>query len=86
MGYALTGIGVSPVAPIVVSAAGSCISHMKPTQAIAFVSSASLLGIMAGPSFIGVMSGVLGQLRWSFALEALLVLQMSCIGFYLGQI
>lgn len=86
LGYAITGIGNSVVAPIIISAAGSSIKDMKPTKAIAFVTSASLVGIMIGPSLIGCMSGVLGQLRWSFLLEASLLFQMTLIATNLGRL
>jgi len=70
LGFLLVGIGVSSVVPMVYSLAGKS-KKMVPGVALAAVSSISFLGFLIGPPIIGFIAQ-LSNLRWSFALIALL--------------
>ncbi|MGC4035156.1 MAG: MFS transporter [Chitinophagaceae bacterium] len=70
LGFLLVGIGVSSVVPMVYSLAGKS-KKMLPGVALAAVSSISFLGFLIGPPIIGFIAQV-SNLRWSFALIALL--------------
>lgn len=69
-GFLLVGIGVSSVVPMVYSLAGKS-KNMLPGVALAAVSSISFLGFLLGPPVIGFVAQA-SNLRWSFALIALL--------------
>ncbi len=69
-GFLLVGIGVSSVVPMVYSLAGKS-TKMLPGVALAAVSSISFLGFLIGPPVIGFVAQA-SNLRWSFALIALL--------------
>jgi MFS family permease len=70
IGFLFVGIGVSSVVPMVYSLAGKS-KKMLPGVALAAVSSISFLGFLIGPPIIGFIAQV-SNLRWSFALIALL--------------
>jgi fucose permease len=48
LGFAIFGCGLSMVSPLVIAAAGTSIKGMEPTEAIAYVSSMSYLGVLIG--------------------------------------
>lgn len=70
IGFFLTGFGVSSVVPLVYGLSGKS-STMPPGMAIAAVSTVGFLGFLFGPPLIGYIAQAL-DLRWSFALMALL--------------
>jgi len=69
-GCLLVGMGVSCVVPIVYAAAGKS-SKMSAGLALTAVSTISFLGFLTGPPVIGFIAQ-LSNLRWSFALVAIL--------------
>ncbi|MEP6467806.1 MAG: MFS transporter [Parafilimonas sp.] len=69
-GCLLVGVGVSCVVPMVYGLAGKS-KTMSPEFALAAVSTISFLGFLLGPPVIGFIAQ-LSNLRWSFALIALL--------------
>jgi MFS family permease len=69
-GCLLVGVGVSCVVPIVYGLAGKS-KAMSPQFALASVSTISFVGFLLGPPVIGFIAQV-SNLRWSFALIALL--------------
>ena len=69
-GCLMVGAGVSCVVPMVYALAGKS-KTMSPEFALAAVSTISFLGFLAGPPVIGFIAQ-LSNLRWSFALIALL--------------
>lgn len=70
VGMLLTGIGVSPVVPLVFSAAGKS-KTLPPAIAIAAVSSIGFIGLLIGPPMIGFIAG-LTSLKISFIILSLL--------------
>jgi hypothetical protein len=54
-GYALVGIALANVVPVLYSTLGRQ-NHMAPHQAVAFVSTVAYTGILVGPAFIGFIS------------------------------
>jgi MFS family permease len=81
-GFALCGAGMAVVYPTVISIAGSCIRGMKPSEAIAYVSSVGYIGVMVGPPVIGGLSLLVG-LQISFVMDAALLCGMSVIANFL---
>ena len=73
IGFSICGIGLSSVAPSVISLAGSEIpqSVMTSSESIGYVSSVGYLGIMTGPPLLGGFSTLVGGLRWSFLLDSI---------------
>ncbi|GHU95660.1 MFS transporter [Bacteroidia bacterium] len=69
IGFGLVGAGMSSIIPICYSLAGRS-STMLPGIAIATISSISFLGLLMGPSVIGVISESIG-LRWTLCIVAL---------------
>jgi MFS family permease len=69
-GCLLVGVGVSCVVPMVYGLAGRS-RTMPPQFALASVSTISFVGFLLGPPVIGFIAQV-SNLRWSFALIALL--------------
>jgi MFS family permease len=65
-----TGIGVSPVVPLVFSAAGKS-KTLPPSIAIAAVSTVGFIGLLIGPPMIGFIAG-LTSLKISFLILSLL--------------
>jgi MFS family permease len=70
IGFLLVGLGVSCVVPVVYGLAGKS-TTMSPALALAAVSTISFLGFLIGPPLIGFVAQLI-NLRWSFALIALL--------------
>ncbi len=79
IGFSVSGMGLSVVPPSVISLAGSSISGMDPTDAIAFVSSVGYVGVMVGPPLLGGVAAILEGLRWSFVVDALLMLIITIL-------
>ena len=69
-GYALVGVGVSCMVPLVISAAGKS-KTLSGGQAIAAVSTVGYLGFLLVPPLVGFVAQA-ANLRWSFALIAIL--------------
>ncbi len=76
-GFALCGIGISTVFPIVVRAAARS-RDMAPGAAIAAVSTAGYTAFLAGPPVIGMISQATG-LRWGMAIVVVLTLTISLL-------
>lgn len=76
-GFALVGIGVSSIVPLVYSAAGKS-KIMSPGIAIASVSTISFFGFLVGPPLIGLLAGI-SSLRLSFAVIAVMGLAVSIL-------
>ena len=70
LGFLLVGFGVSSVVPVVYGLAGKS-STMSTGLALAGVSTIGFLGFLIGPPVIGFIAQA-ANLRWSFALIALL--------------
>jgi MFS family permease len=70
IGFALAGVGISVVFPIVVRAASRS-REMAPGAAIAAVSTTGYTGFLAGPPAIGLLSEAAG-LRWGLAVLVVL--------------
>jgi MFS family permease len=75
IGYALVGLGVSSVIPIVYMIAGKS-GVMKPSAALATVSTIGFTGFLAGPPVIGFIAHEIG-LRLALILVILLGLLIS---------
>jgi len=76
-GFLFVGFGVSAVVPIVYSQAGKS-RTMSPGIALAAVSTIGFIGFLLGPPMIGFIAQA-ANLRWSFALIALLGLGTSML-------
>lgn len=70
IGMFFTGIGVSPVVPLVFSAAGKS-KILPPSIAIAAVSTIGFIGLLIGPPLIGFIAG-LTSLKMSFLILSVL--------------
>ncbi|PJJ60804.1 MFS transporter [Hymenobacter chitinivorans] len=70
LGFALVGLGVSCVVPMVFSMVGRS-SHLSSGAAIAGVSTVGYIGFLLVPPVVGFVASA-ANLRWSFALMALL--------------
>ncbi|HEX3006673.1 MAG TPA: MFS transporter, partial [Bacteroidales bacterium] len=77
IGFLLVGIGTSSVVPLCYSIAGRS-KDMHPSVAITTVASIGFAGFLLGPPLIGFISQ-LSNLRWSFALVAILGLLTTII-------
>lgn len=78
-GFALVGVGVAAVAPIVYSTAGRA-RGVAPGTAIAAATTIGYLGFMAGPPLIGLAAGLV-TLRWSLlVVVALLGVMIALAG------
>jgi MFS family permease len=82
-GFSICGMGLSVVAPSVISLAGSSITGMDPTDAIAFVSSVGYVGVMVGPPLLGGVAAILDGLRWSFIVDAALMLLITVLASFI---
>ena len=79
-GFGICGVGLCAVAPMVISATGAArFEKMEPTEAIAWVSSMSYVGVLIGPPLIGSLSGVLGGLQYALLVDAGIVFLISII-------
>ena len=56
-GYALVGIGLANIVPVLFSTLGRQ-NHMSPHLAVAFVSTVAYTGVLVGPAFIGFVSSL----------------------------
>lgn len=77
IGFFLVGIGTSSVVPLCYSLAGRS-KDMHPSVAITTVASIGFAGFLLGPPLIGFISQM-SNLRWSFALVAVLGLVTTII-------
>ena len=77
IGFLLVGIGTSSVVPLCYSLAGRS-KDMHPSVAITTVASIGFAGFLIGPPLIGFISEM-SNLRWSFALIAILGLVTTII-------
>ncbi|QHS62921.1 MFS transporter [Chitinophaga agri] len=84
IGFLLVGIGVSSVVPLVLALAGKS-KTMAPGVAIAAVSTVGFFGFLLGPPVIGFISEA-SDLRWSFALIALLGTGIMLLASQAGRI
>ena len=82
IGFGITGVGLSFVAPIVMYLAGSSIEGMKPAEAIASVASCAYMGVLVGPPLIGGLAEACGSLRWSLLIDGGLVFFISVLAFW----
>jgi len=72
VGFAIVGIGVANIVPLLFSTAGN-LSGISPGTGIAGVATISFLGFLVGPPLIGYVADMASSLRVSFLLSALLV-------------
>ena len=77
LGFMLVGVGVSPVLPLLFSAAGKS-SGMSPSLAIAAVSTLGFVGLLIGPPLIGFVAGAT-SLKISFLILAAFGLSVSVL-------
>lgn len=84
IGFLLVGFGVSSVVPLVLALAGRS-KTMAPGVAIAAVSTVGFLGFLLGPPMIGFISEAT-DLRWSFAVIALLGTGITLLASQAGKI
>ncbi len=77
IGFMLVGVGVSPVLPLLFSAAGKS-TNMSPGLAIAAVSTLGFVGLLIGPPLIGFVAGAT-SLKTSFLIIASLGLSVSVL-------
>ncbi len=77
IGFMLVGFGVSSVVPLVYSQAGRS-TTLQPGQALAMVSTFGYAGFLSGPPIIGFVAEAT-NLRWSFAMVALVGLSTSIL-------
>jgi MFS family permease len=67
VGMVCTGAGLSVVIPVVSSASGD-IPNVRPSDAIATITSVSYIGYLIGPPCFGALSDTLGGLQWALCL------------------
>jgi MFS family permease len=84
IGFLLVGFGVSSVVPLVLALAGKS-KTMAPGIAIAAVSTVGFFGFLLGPPMIGFISEAT-DLRWSFAVIALLGTGITLLASQAGKI
>lgn len=77
-GMILTGAGLSIVIPIVSSSSGD-IPNVRPSDAIATITSISYIGYLIGPPCFGALSDSLGGLRWALALVGVFTILISLV-------
>ena len=77
IGMLMVGIGVSPIVPLVFSAAGKT-RQANPALAIAAVSTIGFLGLLIGPPLIGFIAG------WSSLKTSFIVLTLFGISIFAG--
>jgi MFS family permease len=77
LGFGVTGIGLSAVAPTVISVAGS-IPNMEPADSIALVSSLTYAWLLLGPPLIGALSGVFG-LRYALLVDGCMLSTIAIV-------
>eukprot|EP01038_Epipyxis_sp_PR26KG_P006331 gene6331-8717_t len=70
IGFSLAGVGLSSIAPTVISMAGSAKTGMNSTDAIACVSGVGYLGLLIGPPMLGGFSVIFNGIRWSYMMVA----------------
>lgn len=89
IGFSITGLGLSSLAPSAISLAGSDAitrsAGMTSADGIALVTSVGYLGIMLSPPFLGGMSVLLHSLRWSFAIAAVLITPIVLISYSMDR-
>lgn len=83
VGFLLVGFGTSSVVPLCYSLAGKS-ATIQPGVALATVASIGFLGFLLGPPVIGFIAQAL-NLRWSFALVALIGLTTTVVAPFLGS-
>ena len=83
IGMLFTGIGVSPVVPLVFSAAGKS-KTLPPAIAIAAVSTIGFIGLLIGPPMIGFIAGVT-SLKISFLILSFLGIVIIGIGIFMKK-
>src|SRR5206468_21502 len=77
VGYALFGVGLSCIFPIVLRTAGH-LEHIQATAAIAAVSTIGYTGFLAGPPMIGLLAEGL-TLRGALGVVVLLTFLIACV-------
>jgi MFS family permease len=77
VGYALFGVGLSCIFPIVLRAAGH-LEHIQAAAAIAAVSTIGYTGFLAGPPMIGLLAEGL-TLRGALSVVVLLTFLLTCV-------
>jgi len=75
VGFAITGVGLSMITPVVISLAGNLNEERPAARSIALVSSISYIGMLLGPAIIGLLSKIFGCLRWA------LLFDVFCLSF-----
>ncbi|MBE9660479.1 MFS transporter [Mucilaginibacter myungsuensis] len=78
IGFLLVGFGVSSVVPLVYSEAGKS-KTMRPSVALAAVSTIGFIGFLIGPPVIGFIAGITGSLRYSFTLIAAMGMSVAIL-------
>ncbi len=78
-GFSLCGMGMSVVAPSVISMAGN-IEGYNASDGVAYATAVGYMGVLIGPPFLGNLAIWLGNLRWSFLVDSILLLTISWIG------
>lgn len=68
----ISGAGLSIASPIVSSSAGR-VPGMLPADSLSFVTSFSYSGYFIGPPLFGGLAELLGSLRWSLLVDAVLI-------------
>jgi MFS family permease len=79
IGFAIGGIGLSPLSPTVVSLMGTGIDGFPSTTAISITTAVGYMGILIGPPILGNFAEFCGGLNWSFLLDAGLIACLSII-------
>jgi MFS family permease len=89
LGFAICGLGLSSLVPSAISMAGSeavCTpAGLSAADGIGLVTSVGYLGVMLSPPFLGQMSVLLHSLRWSFAIDAGLLVPIALFVFGMRQ-
>ena len=65
LGLALSGVGVSPVIPVVTSTSGK-IPGRTPADVLGFTIPFSYIAFLVGPPLVGWLSDIIGKLHWAF--------------------
>ena len=83
IGYAITGMGLSSVGPVLISSAGKLhIMNASPSLALGVLTGGSYIGMLLGPVIFGELSMLLGQLRWALLIDASLMVGIPLLSLY----
>ncbi len=82
LGFAIAGVGVSPLWSLCISAAGH-VDGYDATYALSVINGVGYVGLLITPPLLGFVAAMTGSLRWSFLLDGLVTLLVAPIGAFM---